>query len=153
MRSFIEKIRLPARAERIRQPALAITLCADRRVHDRHCQRHYRVTSVGAEVELEIRQIVREDAIPLYGFATAAEKLPFDLAMSVPQVGAKPRAHCAVGTVPAMSIVGSCYKRHASVRDCAPEGLRTEPRPSSPLPSVAELAWGVLVFPSQNCAS
>jgi hypothetical protein len=31
---------------------------------------YYRMPSVGAEVELEIRQIVREDALLLYGFAT-----------------------------------------------------------------------------------
>ena len=38
---------------------------------------------------MEIRQIVREDAILLYGFATAAEKQAFDLLMSVQHVGAK----------------------------------------------------------------
>jgi Holliday junction DNA helicase RuvA len=50
---------------------------------------YYRMPSVGAEVELEIRQIVREDAILLYGFATSAEKQAFDLLMSVQHVGAK----------------------------------------------------------------
>jgi holliday junction DNA helicase RuvA len=50
---------------------------------------YYRMPSVGAEVELEIRHIVREDAILLYGFATAAEKQAFDLLMSVQHVGAK----------------------------------------------------------------
>jgi holliday junction DNA helicase RuvA len=50
---------------------------------------YYRMPSVGAEVELEIRQIVREDAILLYGFATAPEKQAFDLLMSVQHVGAK----------------------------------------------------------------
>jgi RuvA N terminal domain len=50
---------------------------------------YYRMPSVGAEVELAIRQIVREDAILLYGFATAAEKQAFDLLMSVQHVGAK----------------------------------------------------------------
>jgi Holliday junction DNA helicase RuvA len=50
---------------------------------------YYRMPSVGVEVELEIRQIVREDAILLYGFATAAEKQAFDLLMSVQHVGAK----------------------------------------------------------------
>jgi holliday junction DNA helicase RuvA len=50
---------------------------------------YYRMPSVGAEVELEIRQIVREDAILLYGFATTAEKQAFDLLMSVQHVGAK----------------------------------------------------------------
>src|SRR5258708_28856894 len=51
--------------------------------------REGRMPSVGAEVELEIRQIVREDAILLYGFATAPEKQAFDLLMSVQHVGAK----------------------------------------------------------------
>jgi holliday junction DNA helicase RuvA len=32
---------------------------------------YYRMPSVGAEIELELRQIVREDAILLYGFATS----------------------------------------------------------------------------------
>jgi holliday junction DNA helicase RuvA len=50
---------------------------------------YYRMPSVGAEVELEIRQIVREDAILLYGFATAVEKHAFDLLMGVQHVGAK----------------------------------------------------------------
>jgi Holliday junction DNA helicase RuvA len=50
---------------------------------------YYRMPSVGAEVELEIRQIVREDAIQLYGFATPAEKHAFDLLMGVQHVGAK----------------------------------------------------------------
>src|SRR5258707_135580 len=39
---------------------------------------YYRMPSVGAEIELELRQIVREDAILLYGFATVAEKHAFD---------------------------------------------------------------------------
>jgi holliday junction DNA helicase RuvA len=50
---------------------------------------YYRMPPVGAEVELEIRHIVREDAILLYGFASAAEKQAFDLLMSVQHVGAK----------------------------------------------------------------
>jgi holliday junction DNA helicase RuvA len=50
---------------------------------------YYRVPPRGAEVELEIRQIVREDALLLYGFATPAEKQAFDLLMGVQHVGAK----------------------------------------------------------------
>jgi holliday junction DNA helicase RuvA len=50
---------------------------------------YYRIPSVGAEVELQIRQIVREDAIVLYGFATAMEKQAFDLLMVVQHVGPK----------------------------------------------------------------
>ena len=50
---------------------------------------YYRMPSVGAEVELEIRQVVREDALLLYGFATAAEKQAFDLLMGIQHVGPK----------------------------------------------------------------
>jgi holliday junction DNA helicase RuvA len=50
---------------------------------------YYRMPSVGADVELEVRQVVREDALLLYGFATGAEKQAFDLLMGVQQVGPK----------------------------------------------------------------
>jgi holliday junction DNA helicase RuvA len=50
---------------------------------------YYRMPSVGAEVELEIRQVVREDALLLYGFATSAEKQAFDLLMGIQHVGPK----------------------------------------------------------------
>jgi holliday junction DNA helicase RuvA len=52
---------------------------------------YYQMPSVGAEIELEIRPMVREDAsaILLYGFATAQEKQAFDLLLSVQHVGAK----------------------------------------------------------------
>src|SRR5260370_3268626 len=50
---------------------------------------YYRMPSVGVEIELELRQIVREDAILLYGFATVAEKHAFDLLMGVQHVGSK----------------------------------------------------------------
>lgn len=50
---------------------------------------YYRVPSVGSPVELEIRQVVREDAITLYGFATVGEKRAFDLLMGVQHVGPK----------------------------------------------------------------
>jgi Holliday junction DNA helicase RuvA len=50
---------------------------------------YYRMPSAGSEVELEIRQVVREDAIMLYGFATAAEKAAFDLLIGVQHVGPK----------------------------------------------------------------
>ena len=45
---------------------------------------YYRMPSVGAEVELEIRQVVSEDALLLYGFASSAEKHAFDLLMGAP---------------------------------------------------------------------
>jgi holliday junction DNA helicase RuvA len=50
---------------------------------------YYRMPSVGAEVELQIRQVVREDALLLYGFASSAEKQAFDLLMGVQHVGPK----------------------------------------------------------------
>jgi Holliday junction DNA helicase RuvA len=50
---------------------------------------YYRMPSIGAAVELEIRQVVREDLITLFGFATAGEKHAFDLLMRVQHVGPK----------------------------------------------------------------
>ena len=50
---------------------------------------YYRMPSVGAEVDLEIRQVVREDAVLLYGFASSAEKQAFDLLMGIKHVGPK----------------------------------------------------------------
>ena len=50
---------------------------------------YYRMPSIGAAVELEIRQVVREDALTLFGFATAGEKHAFDLLMRVQHVGPK----------------------------------------------------------------
>jgi Holliday junction DNA helicase RuvA len=50
---------------------------------------YYRTPSTGAPVKLEIRQVVREDAITLYGFASSAEKRAFDLLMGVQHVGPK----------------------------------------------------------------
>ena len=50
---------------------------------------YYRMPSVGAEVELEVRQVVREDALLLYGFASPAEKQAFDLLMGIQHVGPK----------------------------------------------------------------
>jgi holliday junction DNA helicase RuvA len=50
---------------------------------------YYRIPAAGTRVELEIRQVVREDAISLYGFATAAEKIAFDLLIGIQHVGPK----------------------------------------------------------------
>src|SRR5215831_9103709 len=49
----------------------------------------YRLPARGDAVALEIRQVVREDAITLYGFSTATEKRAFDLLLSVQHVGPK----------------------------------------------------------------
>jgi Holliday junction DNA helicase RuvA len=50
---------------------------------------YYRLPQLGARVALEIRQLVREDALTLYGFSSATEKRAFDLLMSVQHVGPK----------------------------------------------------------------
>jgi Holliday junction DNA helicase RuvA len=50
---------------------------------------YYRIPATGTRVELEIRQVVREDAITLYGFATSAEKAAFDLLIGIQHVGPK----------------------------------------------------------------
>ena len=50
---------------------------------------YYRLPGLGAAVSLEIRQIVREDSLTLYGFFTPAEKQAFDLLMQVQHVGPK----------------------------------------------------------------
>jgi Holliday junction DNA helicase RuvA len=50
---------------------------------------YYRLAPAGERVALEIRQVVREDAITLYGFSSAIEKRAFDLLMSVQHVGPK----------------------------------------------------------------
>lgn len=50
---------------------------------------YYRLAATGERVALEIRQVVREDAITLYGFHSATEKRAFDLLMSVQHVGPK----------------------------------------------------------------
>lgn len=50
---------------------------------------YYRLPGLGAAVSLEIRQVVREDSLTLYGFFTQAEKQAFDLLMQVQHVGPK----------------------------------------------------------------
>jgi len=50
---------------------------------------YYRLPSVGSPAFLEIRQIVREDALLLYGFSESSEKRAFDLLLGVQHVGPK----------------------------------------------------------------
>ena len=50
---------------------------------------YYRIPATGSRVELQIRQVVREDAITLYGFATEPEKIAFDLLIGIQHVGPK----------------------------------------------------------------
>ena len=53
---------------------------------------YYRLPPTGERVALEIRQVVRADALTLYGFSTGAEKRSFDLLMSVQHVGPNSRS-------------------------------------------------------------
>lgn len=46
---------------------------------------YYRLPAAGAAVELEVRHLVREGAVTLYGFATVTEKQAFDLLTRVQQ--------------------------------------------------------------------
>jgi holliday junction DNA helicase RuvA len=50
---------------------------------------YYKLPAAGDPVRLEIRQVVREDAITLYGFVDSGEKRAFDLLMQVQHVGPK----------------------------------------------------------------
>jgi len=50
---------------------------------------YYRLPSVGSPAFLEVRQIVREDALLLYGFSDSGEKRAFDLLLGVQHVGPK----------------------------------------------------------------
>ena len=50
---------------------------------------YYRLPSLGSPAFLEIRQIVREDALLLYGFSDSSEKRAFDLLLGVQHVGPK----------------------------------------------------------------
>ena len=50
---------------------------------------YYRLPQLGERVALEIRQVVREDSLTLYGFSSATEKRAFDVLMSVQHVGPK----------------------------------------------------------------
>jgi Holliday junction DNA helicase RuvA len=49
----------------------------------------YRMPALGEQVRLQVRQVVREDALVLYGFSEMLEKRAFDLLMSVQHVGPK----------------------------------------------------------------
>lgn len=50
---------------------------------------YYRLPAVGSHIFLEIRQVVREDALLLYGFSDGVEKRAFDLLTQVQHVGPK----------------------------------------------------------------
>jgi Holliday junction DNA helicase RuvA len=82
---------------------------------------YYRIPSVGTRVELEIRQVVREDAITLYGFATPAEKTAFDLLIGIQHVG--PKLALAVLSVLAPGDLASAIARNDVARIDAVPGV------------------------------
>jgi holliday junction DNA helicase RuvA len=82
---------------------------------------YYSTPAVGAPVELHIRQVVREDAITLYGFASTAEKSAFDLLMSVQHVG--PKLALAVLSVMAPEDLASAISRCDTERIDAVPGV------------------------------
>ncbi|MGH3001135.1 MAG: Holliday junction branch migration protein RuvA [Gaiellaceae bacterium] len=55
----------------------------------------------GQEIAIEIHTIVREDALQLYGFATAAERELFELLLGVSGVGPKVALAIVSGSTPA----------------------------------------------------
>ncbi len=50
---------------------------------------YHKLPQVGEFARLEIRQVVREDSVALYGFSSLGEKRAFELLMQVQQVGPK----------------------------------------------------------------
>jgi Holliday junction DNA helicase RuvA len=79
---------------------------------------YYRLPQIGERVALMIRQVVREDALLLYGFSSATEKRAFDLLMSVQHVG--PKLALAILSVLApeelVTAIGSGNRRGAGCR-------------------------------------
>jgi len=61
----------------------------------------YELPEEGAEVDLRVRTVVREDAIELFGFMTSAEKEVFGLLNSVSKIGPKLALNILSGISPA----------------------------------------------------
>ena len=83
---------------------------------------YYRLPSIGSPVSLEIRQIVREDSLLLYGFSDSTEKRAFDLLLGVQHVGPKARARDSVGALARGFGQGDLARRRPSPRRCAGRG-------------------------------
>jgi holliday junction DNA helicase RuvA len=88
---------------------------------------YYRLPAADAVVELEVRHLVRESAVTLYGFATGAEKQAFDLLTRVQHVGPKlALAVPGVGRKVAERVVRELSDRVAELKLAASES-RTGP--------------------------
>ncbi|MGH7917328.1 MAG: Holliday junction branch migration protein RuvA [Candidatus Binataceae bacterium] len=80
---------------------------------------YYHLSAIGASVELEIRHVVRDDAILLYGFGTHAEKQAFDLLMRVQHVGPK-LALAILSVLSPRDLVGAISREDAERIDAVP---------------------------------
>ncbi|MBV8135641.1 MAG: Holliday junction branch migration protein RuvA [Deltaproteobacteria bacterium] len=79
----------------------------------------YRLPGLGDTVALEIRQVVREDAITLYGFSTPTEKRAFDLLLSVQHVGPK-LALAILSVLEPDELVGAIRREEVAKIDAVP---------------------------------
>ena len=80
---------------------------------------YYRLPGLGAQVSLEIRQVVREDSLALYGFLTRAEKQAFDLLMLVQHVGPK-LALAILSVLAPEDLVGAIAREDVARLDAVP---------------------------------
>lgn len=85
---------------------------------------YYRLPSIGSPVYLEVRQIVREDALLLYGFSESSEKRAFDLLLGVQHVG--PKAALAILSVLSPEDLAKAISREDIHRIDAVPGVGTK---------------------------
>ena len=85
---------------------------------------YYRLPSLGSPTFLEIRQIVREDALLLYGFSDSSEKRAFDLLLGVQHVG--PKAALAILSVLSPEDLAKAISREDIHRIDAVPGVGTK---------------------------
>jgi holliday junction DNA helicase RuvA len=85
---------------------------------------YYRLPSLGSPTFLEIRQIVREDALLLYGFSESSEKRAFDLLLGVQHVG--PKAALAILSVLSPEDLAKAISREDIHRIDAVPGVGTK---------------------------
>jgi Holliday junction DNA helicase RuvA len=80
---------------------------------------YHRLPQPGELARLEVRQVVREDSLTLYGFATASEKQAFELLMQVQQVGPK-LALAILSVLSAQELVSAIQREDVRLLDAVP---------------------------------
>lgn len=108
----------------------------------------------GEEAVFHVSTQVREDAIHLYGFATAADRDAFETLLEVPGVGAR-TALAVLGTLSRRELAAAVARQDVAALKRVPGvGVRTAQRlvvdlagKIAPEPEVAELASGVAIRP------